>query len=264
MTGGGGGGNSGGGNSGGGGSTEEVVEEIRPRSRWVGEYFNNPDLGGGAVFVREDSRIDFDWGTGSPREDIPADNFSVRWTNTFRLDAGLYRFTTETDDGVRLYVDGRLLIDKWRIQPATKHTAEVNLSSGQHTVVMEYQERGDRAVARLRIYEVRQGTTPVGNLITCVPPQPQNYAWIKLYRLDGSNRWYSIGRGIGSINPTGYLKIDGLPVDTGRFGNAGEPYKIEQWIDGRVVQSTGDFQRGQPEFRIRPFADSSTPWGCTR
>jgi hypothetical protein len=157
-----------------------------------------------------------------------------------------------------------LLIDKWRLQPATKYSAEIRLSQGQHTVVMEYQERGDRAVARLRMYELRQGTTPVGNLITCVPPQPENYAWIKLYRLDGSNRWYSIGRGIGSINPTGYLKIDGLPVDTGRFGNAGEPYKIEQWINGRVAQSTGDFQRGEPEFRLRPFVDNSTPWGCSR
>lgn len=261
------GGNSGGGggSSGGGSDTGgDEVKEIKPKSRWVGEYFSNPDLAGAPVFVREDKQIDFDWGTGSPRSDIPADNFSVRWTNTFPLDGGLYRFTTETDDGVRLYVDGKVVIDKWRLQPVTKYSAEVRLGKGQHTVVMEYQERGDRAVARLRIYDLRQGTTPVGNLITCVPPQPQNYAWIKLYRLDGSNKWYSIGRGIGSINPTGYLKIDGLPVDTGRFGNGGEPYKIEQWIDGRVVQSTGDYQRGQPEFRIRPFADSSTPWGCSR
>ena len=260
----GGGGSSGGGSSGGSDNSGDEAKEIKPRSRWVGEYFSNPDLAGAPVFVREDKQIDFDWGTGSPRSDIPADNFSVRWTNTFPLDGGLYRFTTETDDGVRLYVDGKLVIDKWRLQPVTKYSAEVRLNKGQHTVVMEYQERGDRAVARLRIYDLRQGTTPVGNLITCVPPQPQNYAWIKLYRLDGSNKWYSIGRGIGSITPTGYLKIDGLPVDTGRFGNAGEPYKVEQWIDGRVVQSTGDFQRGQPEFRIRPFADSSTPWACGR
>jgi hypothetical protein len=263
-TGGGTGGNTGGNTGGGGEGQPTEVTEIKPRTRWVGQYYANPDLAGGPLFVREDRTIDFDWGTGSPGGGLPADNFSVRWTNTFRLDGGRYRFTTETDDGVRLLVDGQLVIDKWRLQPATRYTAELRLGGGEHTVVMEYQERGDRAVARLRIDQLRAGPAPVGNLITCVPPQPANYAWIKLYRLDANNRWVSLGRGIGSINPTGYLKIDGLPVDTGRFGSAGEPYKVEQWIDGRVVQSTGDFLRGQPEFRVRPAADNPTPWGCSR
>ncbi len=254
----------GGGSSGGGGGSnqEETVTEFKPKTRYVGEYFSNPDLSGSPVFTRNDSKIDFDWGGGSPRADIPADNFSVRWINTIAFDGGLYRFTAETDDGVRLYVDGRLLIDKWREQPATKYSADIQLSKGNHTLRMEYQERGNVAIARLRIDSVRQGTAPVANLITCVPPQPQNYAWIKLYRLDGNNKWVAVSRGIGSINPTGYLKIDGLPVDTGRFGNSGEPYKIEQWIDGRVVRSTGDFLKGEPEFRMKPFADNTTPWGC--
>jgi hypothetical protein len=254
----------GGSDSGGGGgeSQGETVTEFKPRTRWVGEYFNNADLAGSPVFARDDSQIDFDWGAGSPREDLPADNFSVRWTNTIAFESGLYRFTTETDDGVRLYVDGRLLIDKWRQQPATRYSADLQLSRGNHTVRMEYQERGDLAIARLHIDAVRQGTASVANLITCVPPQPDNYAWIRLYRLDASNRWVAVSRGIGSINPTGYLKIDGLPVDTNRFGSTGEPYKIEQWIDGRVVRSTGDFLKGEAEFRMKPFVDNTTPWGC--
>ena len=189
---------SGGGGGGGGGGSADESKPITPKNRWVGAYYNNEDLAGSPTFTRRDSRIDFDWGLGSPGEGVEPNYFSVRWTNTFSLKSGLYRFTTETDDGVRLSVDGKLVIDKWRLQPVTKYSAEVRLSKGQHTVVMEYQERGDRAVAKLRIYDLRQGTTPVGNLITCVPPQPQNYAWIKLYRLDGNNKWYSIGRGIGS------------------------------------------------------------------
>ena len=40
-------------------------------------------------------------------------------------------------------------------------------------------------------------------------------------------------------------------------------YKVEQWVDSRVVRSTGDFQRGEPEFRVRAFADNATPWGCS-
>ncbi len=154
------------------------------------------------------------------------------------------------------------MIDDWRVGSIRKQSTEFHLASGEHTVVMEYFERTGVAIARLKIVQFVSGSAPIGNLITCVPPQPQNYAWIKLYRLDGNNDWYAISKGIGSINSSGFLKIDGLPVDVNRFGASGEPYKVEQWIDSRVVQSTGDFYAGQPEFRIRPWADNATPFGC--
>lgn len=102
----------------------------------------------------------------------------------------------------------------------------------------------------------------VGNLITCVPPNPPNYAWIWIYRLNDRNEWVRIGKGIGSIQPSGYLKVDGLAVDVTRFGTRGEPYKIEQVIDGQVANSAGDFLKGEPEFRIYPSRDNKTPWGC--
>lgn len=102
----------------------------------------------------------------------------------------------------------------------------------------------------------------VGNLITCVPPNPPNYAWIWIYRLNDKNEWVRISKGIGSIERSGYLKVNGLPVDVTRFGALGEPYKIEQIINGHVAHSTGDFQKGEPEFRIYPWQDSKTSWGC--
>lgn len=233
-------------------------------SKWAGEYYSNPNLSGAPTLTRNDGSIDFDWGRGSPDSRIPADNFSVRWTRTMRFDRGTHRFTTETDDGVRLYVDGRLMIDRWYDQGRTKTSVDVSLSKGNHTIVMEYYERSGAAVAKLSIVRPENTTSPVGNIITCVPPQPQNYAWIKLYRLNGSNQWVSIGRGIGSIHPTGYLKIDGLPVDVGRFGEQGEPYKVEMWVNGRVALSTGDFFGSESEFRVRPHVDNYTPWQCPR
>lgn len=240
-----------------------VDQPSEPESKpWRGEYFNNRDLSGSPTLVRDDSAINFDWGSGSPDSSINSDNFSVRWTHTENFAGGRYRFTTETDDGVRLFIDDKLVIDEWHELDNNKFTYTTNLK-GSHTIRMEYFEKSGTAFAKL---SWKRGgdepSAPVGNLITCVPPQPQNYAWIKLYRLDGNNKWYSIGRGIGSIHASGYLKIDGLPVDTNRFGDAGEPYKIEQWINGKVAQSTGDFYAGQPEFRIRSFADNYTPWQC--
>lgn len=231
---------------------------------WHGEYFANPYLSGSPRFVRNDGAINFNWGVGSPDSSIPSDNFSVRWTRTMSFGSGVHRFTTETDDGVRLYVDGQLLIDRWVDRSRTRDTVEISLAKGNHTVIMEYYEHSNVAVAKLTITRPRVVTQPVGNIITCVPPQPQNYAWIKLYRLDGNNKWYSISKGIGSIHASGYLKIDGLPIDISRFGDAGEPYKVEMWLDGKVAKSTGDSLAGQPEFRVRPDADNYTPWQCSQ
>lgn len=237
---------------------------VRPPTKWRGEYFNNPDLAGWPTFVREDASIDFNWGNGSPGGGISPDFFSVRWTNDFRLEGGKYRFIVDVDDGIRLWIDDQLIIDEWREQAQRRFTRELQLGAGSHNFRVEYIEYAGVARVRLKIERYVPPTAAIGNLITCVPPQPANYAWVKLYRLDAGGRWVSMGRGIGSINPTGYLKIDGLPVDIDRFGADGEPYKIEQWIDSRVVQSTGDFYRGEPMFRLRPFVDNYTSWGCPR
>jgi len=251
------------GGSGGGEVPSATWSQVKPGRPYVGEYFANRDVSGSPALVRQDSEIDFDWGYGAPAPGVPADNFSVRWTNTLRLDKGKYRFIVETDDGMRLFLNDRLVIDKWRAQARTKYTYEASLDGGEYRLRMEYFDEAGLAFARLRVEVLRQPSGAVGNIVTCVPPQPQNYAWIKLYRLNNANQWVSLGRGIGSIEPSGFLKIDGLPVDVNRFGGAGEPYKVEQWVDSRVVRSTGDFQRGEPEFRVRAFADNATPWGCS-
>lgn len=136
----------------------------------------------------------------------------------------------------------------------------------QITPTPDAQKAGDISAAR------RDGKTPpkarrnspnrVGNLITCAPPNPPTYAWIKLYRLNGDNQWHSVGKGIGAIHPTGYLKIDGLPVDESNFGGHGEPYRVELWVNDQLLKSTGNFQTGEPEFRILPEQDNYTPWRC--
>lgn len=115
---------------------------------WRGDYFDNRELKGNPVMARDDGAIDFDWGNGSPDPAIPADDFSVRWTRTLGFSAGAYRFFTSTDDGVRLWVDGGLVVDSWIKQklPNT-HSGDVYLAEGQHTVVVEYFEQGGEAHA---------------------------------------------------------------------------------------------------------------------
>ena len=83
-----------------------------PAAGWFAEYFANPHLQGLPAVSRSEAAIDFNWGGGSPDSAIPVDYFSARWTQQINLSAGRYRFTTRTDDGVRLYVNNLLLLDR--------------------------------------------------------------------------------------------------------------------------------------------------------
>jgi PA14 domain len=119
-----------------------------PADPFAAQYFDNRELSGAPVLARNDDAIDFDWGGGTPGDGVPADNFSARWTRTKAYAEGTYRFAVTGDDGIRVLVDGAEVIDGWFYQAPTTYTADVPLSEGQHTVVVEYFEHTGGAVAR--------------------------------------------------------------------------------------------------------------------
>jgi glucose/arabinose dehydrogenase len=116
---------------------------------FAGEYFANANLSGTPTLTRNDPSVDFLWHSDSPDPRVPADNFSVRWSKSEYLVAGRYKFTTVTDDGVRLFVDDRNIIDEWHGQSASVHEATVDLDSGLHAIRMEYFDSGWDAQAKL-------------------------------------------------------------------------------------------------------------------
>jgi uncharacterized protein YraI len=124
-------------------------ERVSDFPQWRGEYFANRTLDGAPVVVRNDENLDFDWGRNAPAAGLPADNFSVRWTRNLYFDAGTWRFRTLVDDGVRVFVDGRLVIDEWRDGSARERSGEIDLAAGTYTVVVEYYERAGDARIRL-------------------------------------------------------------------------------------------------------------------
>jgi hypothetical protein len=121
--------------------------------RWKGEYFGNTGLTGSPLMIRDDGAagLNFDWFKGNPNSacGLKTDYFSVRWTRSVSFAAGTYRFTVKGDDGVRLKIDGRIVIDEWRDQAARTYTADVPLTAGTHTVVFEYYEKAGAALAAL-------------------------------------------------------------------------------------------------------------------
>jgi hypothetical protein len=133
---------------------------------WNGEYFNSLTLSGSPAVVRTDPTVDFNWGWDAPAAGMNRDNFSARWTGTFPFEAGRYRFTTTSDDGVRVYVDGRLVINAWYAMRGTR-TGYVDLAAGTHTVRVEYFERLQAAMVRLDWQRVGAAA-----YIPTVPPPP--------------------------------------------------------------------------------------------
>ncbi len=79
----------------------------------VGRYFNNMTLSGNPVFTREEN-IDFNWKSNKPAPGVNANGFSVRWNGELEVPVtGTYDLQTVGDDGIRLYVNQQLLVDRW-------------------------------------------------------------------------------------------------------------------------------------------------------
>jgi glucose/arabinose dehydrogenase len=114
------------------------------------EYFTGITPGTTPAFTQCENDIQHHWGPGGPGNGLPNDNFSARWTGspTFAA-AGTYEFKTTSDDGIRLWVDGQLLIDNWVDQAATTKLATKALSVGAHAVKVEYYEHAGNAVAQV-------------------------------------------------------------------------------------------------------------------
>ena len=146
-------------------------EPVTQYADWKGSYFPVRDLSGLPRFQRNDQAIDFNWGAGSPRRDIPDDNFSVRWSRRMNFSrTGSYRFRTVSDDGVRLWVDGRLVIDAWRDGYSTNE-AFVDLSAGPHDLRLDYYEHLGGALIQLGVTFVSPTATPTFTP-SPIPPTP--------------------------------------------------------------------------------------------
>jgi hypothetical protein len=113
---------------------------------WRGEYFNNPYLVGAPLLIREETGVDYDWGTGAPAPGVAADSFSVRWTGSVYFDAStVYTFTLAADEGARVWVDGGMLLDQWSGQAGSAGSGSRFVTQGVHPVIIEYWESSGNA-----------------------------------------------------------------------------------------------------------------------
>ncbi len=158
---------------------------------WRGEYYNNTWLGGTPAVVRNDVAINYDWGSGSPAAGVNADGFSVRWTRTVWIPTSdNYVFSATMDDGMRLWVDGTLVIDKWYPQSRATHTGTIYLAFGNHQIKVEYLEVTGAAVA---IMNWAAGTVSPASTEIIVDDLSGHFV-----RSSTSSTWYARSTGYGS------------------------------------------------------------------
>lgn len=128
-----------------------LVEKIWVIGGLFVTYYDNIDFTGTTV-KRIDPQIVFDWAGGSPDAAIAPEEFSARWAGQVEAQfTETYTFYTTTDDGVRLWVDGQLVIDQWVNQPATEWSGTIALEAGhRYPIQMEFYDAMWDAVAELR------------------------------------------------------------------------------------------------------------------
>ena len=125
-----------------------------------GEYFANVALAGAPAIRRVDPQIDFRWATGSPAPGFPDDRFSTRWTGSLvATRSGRYSLSLSSNDGGRLYLDDRLIVDLWEDHATITGAAVVELRAGEpRRIRVEHYESIGHADVRLGWRRIEEGT----------------------------------------------------------------------------------------------------------
>lgn len=123
----------------------------------TGAYFNNVHLNGEPVFTRIDKDVNFDWGQGSPDERIVKDGFGVRWTGMLvPPKTGKYKLGVNSNDGSKLFLNGKLIVHNWGNHAAKMRSALVHLEKGKsYNIMIEYFETGGSASMKFQ-WEIEQ------------------------------------------------------------------------------------------------------------
>jgi hypothetical protein len=120
----------------------------------LGQYYANTTPATaftGPPLVRTDATVNFNWNTNSPDPSIPTNNYTVRWTGLVQpLFSETYTFSTTTDDGTRLWVNGQEIINAWAPQSPTTWSGIISLQAQQlYAIEMDYFQGGGGALAQL-------------------------------------------------------------------------------------------------------------------
>jgi glucose/arabinose dehydrogenase len=191
------------------------------------ELFDNADFTNLRV-VRVDPTVNYDWALGSPEPDIDPDTFSVRWSGQVQsLYTEEYTFFTTADEGVKLTVNGQVIVDQLANQNLSEFSGRLTLAAGQkYDIVLQYAENTAEAQAQLAWSSASQAkqVIPKSQLYT-VPYNPgtiimaslpitvrenAGFATVQFDRINGSDGYATVN--YNTADNTAFANQDFTPV----------------------------------------------------
>jgi beta-glucosidase len=178
--------------------TKLVVAPIIDGGAFQAEYFAGTKLEGKAAIKREEKTIDFKAASGadiSAIDGMQPGNFSIRYRGTITPTKDeTFTFYARSDDGVRVILDGKTIIDDWNDHGARVRTETLGMKAGQkYELVVEYYDRGGEALLQFGCGPLPESFTPADlaairsadAVIVCAGFSDQNEG-------EGSDRSYTL------------------------------------------------------------------------
>jgi beta-glucosidase len=194
-------------------------------------FYNSSDLTGAPALKRNETTIDYDWKSNLPATGITSDKFSVRWTGIIKpAKSGPYVFATRSDDGSRVKLDGKTIVDNWRDQAAHSEASTVTLEANRtyQLIVEYYNAKGDASMQFAYVAKVpavtdeqRAAAAAADAAVVCVHTgEAEGYD--RPYHLDAGQE--KLIRDVAAINPRTIVILQA-------GGNVG----MKPWIDSAAA-----------------------------
>lgn len=139
----------------------DVQAQAQFGTGWNGQFYNTVDLTGAVVLTQAfPSGLNVNWGTSSPAPGVVnADNWSARFESVQLFNQGTYEFVVASDDGVRVYIDNVLVLDRFVGRTLTTDRFQSTVTAGTHTLRVEYFDSIDQAALQFQWFQVSGGVT---------------------------------------------------------------------------------------------------------